>query len=282
MIKRRITPLLITIGLFLAAMVAFVALAAVLTRSISKDKDDAKVRPYIAQIAEKDRKLEEYRKQVEQVIQIRDAYRSSVKDLVRTLYNKDTAMGVGGTSMDVSSATDEVVLLQLGNTVMSMNDDLKMLLEVKDYLDARKQFSDSFPFVWPINKGGVPVISSGFGFREKDEIKKDAKGVRFHEGIDIVGNLNDDIVATADGTVSKVVFGDPVLGNYLMIDHEYGFQTIYGHMNSIAAKKGQAVKRGQKIGKMGRTGIATGVHVHYEVHKDGTPMDPLLLIQTNY
>ena len=96
---------------------------------------------------------------------------------------------------------------------------------------------------------------------------------QMHWGIDISTNTGNPIVATADGIVIKVQT-DKYLGRNVTISHGNGVTTVYGHMNAFACKAGQKVKRGDVIGYVGMTGKAVGPHVHYEVRKDGRPVNP--------
>lgn len=103
---------------------------------------------------------------------------------------------------------------------------------------------------------------------------------QMHWGIDISTNEGNPIVATADGIVIKVQ-KDKYLGNNVTISHGNGITTVYGHMKDMktrVVREGQSVKRGEVIGYVGQTGKAVGPHVHYEVHRDGKPVNPYFFI----
>ncbi|MFC5529565.1 peptidoglycan DD-metalloendopeptidase family protein [Cohnella yongneupensis] len=95
---------------------------------------------------------------------------------------------------------------------------------------------------------------------------------RMHAGIDMVGNSN--IKAADDGVIIFAGYKGE-LGNCIIIDHRNGFQTVYGHMKKLKAKKGQIVEKGESIGVMGSTGHSTGTHLHFEVHRNGKLKNPL-------
>lgn len=106
-----------------------------------------------------------------------------------------------------------------------------------------------------------------------------------HNGVDIVKQKSsiDSIIAHSDGTVillatgkenSKTARGTASYGNYVKIDHGSGYATLYAHLDSVAVKKGQYVKRGDVIGVMGNTGHSFGAHLHFEVRKDNKRIDP--------
>jgi murein DD-endopeptidase MepM/ murein hydrolase activator NlpD len=119
-------------------------------------------------------------------------------------------------------------------------------------------------------------LSSGFGIRlspfsRGNETEDGLLG--YHSGIDISNALDTPIQATADGEVVEAGWMDRY-GNGVRIRHSDELETLYGHMDHLAVKTGQKVRRGDIIGYMGRTGHATGVHLHYEVRRNGRPENP--------
>ncbi|MDK9701266.1 MAG: peptidoglycan DD-metalloendopeptidase family protein [bacterium] len=123
------------------------------------------------------------------------------------------------------------------------------------------------PSIRPISGG---YIGSGYGYRNDPFTGKRKE----HEGLDINAPIGTPIYATAPGVV-KVARYLTAYGNVLVIDHIYGYQTVYAHMNNFAARVGDKVKRGDIIGYVGRTGRASGPHVHYEVRLHTRPIDPM-------
>lgn len=112
-------------------------------------------------------------------------------------------------------------------------------------------------------------ISSGFGLRINPITKK----VEFHLGIDIANKWGTPIWATADGRVIKAGWCG-LMGNCVEIKHNRNYTTYYGHIEKVLVKKGDYVKRGQIIGKMGSTGRSTGPHVHYAIRYNGKLINP--------
>jgi murein DD-endopeptidase MepM/ murein hydrolase activator NlpD len=94
-----------------------------------------------------------------------------------------------------------------------------------------------------------------------------------HKGVDIAASLGTLVWTTADGVISKTGV-DVEYGRFIEIDHQNGFITRYGHLSSILIKRGDKVKRGEAIGKIGNSGRANGYHVHYEVHRYGQRVNP--------
>lgn len=127
------------------------------------------------------------------------------------------------------------------------------------------------PAIFPLKEMEIKYISSYFGYRP-DPIYKIEK---LHTGIDFSAQMGTEAYATGDGVVSDVEKGHWGYGNMVTIDHGYGYKTRYAHLQKAAVRKGQQVKRGQLIGFIGNTGKTTGVHLHYEVLKNDTPINPI-------
>ncbi len=131
------------------------------------------------------------------------------------------------------------------------------------------QFRPSvLPSIWP-TAHPARVISGGFGYRA-DPIAGDR---RFHKGLDIQAPKLAPVVATAEGAVA-FSGTNPTYGNYVMLDHGGGVQTVYAHLHERLVTAGKRVQRGETIGLIGMTGRATAPHVHYEVRVNGIPVDP--------
>lgn len=122
-------------------------------------------------------------------------------------------------------------------------------------------------FGYPV---AVPRITSGYGMRVSP-----ITGRRMmHFGTDFGGYSAAEVLAAADGTVTAIDWS-PVLGFYIEIQHDEEISSLYGHLSQIAVNYGEAVRKADPIGRMGTTGLTTGPHVHFEVHEDGVPVDPL-------
>ncbi len=121
-------------------------------------------------------------------------------------------------------------------------------------------------------------VSSGFGWR-----KHPVKGTReFHKGIDYRGKAGDPIVATADGVVEYAGYHKSSgYGNLVLLDHAFGFRTLYGHLKKVLVKSGQVVRKGQVIALMGNTGLSTGSHLHYEVSFVQRALNPMPFVRWN-
>ena len=141
--------------------------------------------------------------------------------------------------------------------------------ELVEYFEQQKSLLSHTPSLWP-TKGW---ISSRFGYR----ISPFTNEKEFHRGLDICNRMNAPIIAPSDGVVTSVGW-DFGYGKSLVIKHGYGLKTKYAHLNKILVRKGEVVKRGQEIAKVGNSGRSTGPHLHYEVLLDGVPVNPLQYI----
>nr|MDE5833432.1 M23 family metallopeptidase [Desulfovibrio sp.] len=127
----------------------------------------------------------------------------------------------------------------------------------------------STPSVWPVNG----FVSSSFGAR----LSPFGGGGQFHKGLDIAARPGSPIIAPADGTVEKAG-ADGAYGISVDLDHGGGINTKFAHMQRVAVKPGQWVRRGEILGYVGMTGRATGPHLHYEVRLNGVPVNPMRYI----
>lgn len=139
----------------------------------------------------------------------------------------------------------------------------------------RKERLSSIPSIKPVREDKLKRkirYMSGYGWR----IHPIHKVKKFHDGIDFTAPTGTPIQATGDGKVKKI--SKKRRGGYgfsVTIDHGYGYETLYGHMNEIMVKKGDKVTKGQQIGTVGNTGLSTAPHCHYEVIKNGKNVNPI-------
>lgn len=129
----------------------------------------------------------------------------------------------------------------------------------------------SIPAIQPIANKDLRRMASGFGFRTHPIYKTE----HFHTGMDFSANIGTEIYATGDGVVERADDLAQGYGNHVVINHGYGYETLYGHMSKIIAKVGQHVKRGDVIGLVGSSGMSTAPHLHYEVMKNQDKINPI-------
>jgi murein DD-endopeptidase MepM/ murein hydrolase activator NlpD len=185
-------------------------------------------------------------------------------------------VGIGGTNFEYKFA-DQIIDPDVANDLnekMLLIDKLEreVKLEIQSfdglintYL-AKEDSIRHMPALHPVIDG---QITSDFGMRFHPIYKK----FRKHPGVDFAAKPGAPIYAAADGVVKLAKYNGGY-GNCVFIDHLYGFETRYGHMKNILISRGQRVKRGDKIGLVGKSGIATAPHLHFEVHYKGKEVNP--------
>ena len=144
--------------------------------------------------------------------------------------------------------------------------------EVVKLAKSKEKLLASIPAIMPINQKDLAhAVTSGFGWRTHPIYKT----LEFHPGMDFSAEQGTPIYATGDGVVDRADNLTQGYGNHVVINHGFGYQTLYGHMSRIAARAGQKVSRGQLIGYVGSTGLSTAPHIHYEVFKNGERVNPI-------
>lgn len=144
--------------------------------------------------------------------------------------------------------------------------------EVVKLAKSKEQLINSIPAIMPINKKDLShAVTSGFGWRTHPIYKTP----EFHPGMDFTAMQGTPIYATGDGFIERADNTAQGYGNHVVINHGFGYQTLYAHMSRIRCKVGQKVKRGELIGYVGSTGLSTAPHVHYEVIKNGEKTNPI-------
>lgn len=147
----------------------------------------------------------------------------------------------------------------------------KSYSELSTLINGKEKLLAATPAIQPVANKDLNRIASGFGYR----IDPIYKTVKMHAGLDFSAPQGTPIYATADGVVQIAGNIGNGYGNHVVINHGYGYETLYGHMVRVKARRGQRVKRGETIGYVGNTGKSTGPHCHYEVHKNGQKLDPV-------
>ncbi|WP_261302707.1 M23 family metallopeptidase [Paenibacillus andongensis] len=184
---------------------------------------------------------------------------------------------MGGSEVPVTSQEVTSLVSSTKQGLTSLVGDINALLvnlsESEARLEEAERLRSITPTLWPTV---THLITSGFGIRRDPFTLKPT----MHAGIDLDGEINDPVYATAAGKVVEASF-DNEHGNHIIIDHSRGLQTEYMHLNKILVKRGESVTKGQKIGLLGSTGRSTGSHLHYEVHKNGVQIDPFPYLITN-
>lgn len=144
-------------------------------------------------------------------------------------------------------------------------DDVVALAERKEDMLA------SIPAIQPVSNKDLTRLASGYGYR----IHPIFKTRRMHWGMDFTAPTGSEIYATGDGKVVEVTKSRKGYGNHVVIDHGFGYKTLYAHMSEFSVRRGQKIKRGDVLGYVGNTGTSTAPHLHYEVLKNGRKINPV-------
>jgi len=143
--------------------------------------------------------------------------------------------------------------------------------EISELAKNKEKLLKSIPAIMPIRDKDLTRVASSFGMR----IHPFYKVLKMHTGMDFTAPTGTKIFATGDGVVVKTRYAQRGYGNHIVIDHGFGYSTLYAHMSKFAVRVGQRVKRGTVIGYVGNTGTSVAPHLHYEVRKDGKPVNPI-------
>lgn len=147
--------------------------------------------------------------------------------------------------------------------------------DVLELAKGKDKMLQSIPAIQPVANEDLKRIASGYGYR----IHPIYKVRKMHTGMDFTAPIGTPIHATGDGYIAgdneAREVGGSGYGRYVVINHGYGYKTLYAHMSKIDVKPGQQVKRGDIIGYVGNTGSSTGPHLHYEVIKGGEKINPI-------
>jgi murein DD-endopeptidase MepM/ murein hydrolase activator NlpD len=192
---------------------------------------------------------------------------ASFKSIVDTYISKNSSDKKTSRSSDLSYSSSISNLTEIKKTLEDINKSKKNVNKSDSQGKKLSNYAyNALPTYWP-SQGR---LSSRFGSRS-DPFNSDS---RFHEGIDIATNYGQNIRASADGTV---IFSGSYsgYGRAIIISHGNGITTLYGHASKLLARKGQKVKKGSVIARTGSSGRSTGPHLHFEVHVNGTPVNPL-------
>ena len=153
----------------------------------------------------------------------------------------------------------------------------KLFVQSKSYDEVielalnKEALLSSIPAIQPIPNKNLKRMASGFSWR----IHPIYKTRKFHYGMDFTAPTGTVIYATGDGVIKSVKKSRRGYGNHIVMDHGFGYETLYGHMSKFNVRRGQKVKRGDIIGYVGNTGTSTAPHLHYEVWKDGKKINPI-------
>jgi len=271
--------LLRVLGFLSAAMVSAVILVSIAYRyfpsaneKILQQQNDALKENYLV-LDEKARKLATRLRVLEE--RDNDIYRSIFESnpipdsarLIELEQQQEMQLVMGMDRFEL----EESVVTTLVNLEKRMEFQDRSYTQLNEFIRNKEQLLAATPAIQPVSNSDLRRVASGYGYRI-DPIYKTA---RFHAGMDFTAPQGTPIYATANGVAKIAGNKGNGFGNYVVINHGYGYETLYGHMYRVNVKVGERVQRGEVIGYVGSTGKSTGPHCHYEVHKNGQRIDPV-------
>jgi murein DD-endopeptidase MepM/ murein hydrolase activator NlpD len=219
--------------------------------------------------------------------QILNSKLGKVDDMLAVLQNKDDNIyrvifeaepispsireaGSGGVEKYQDIIDEELIQEELVLSTFERIDHLKkkMYIQTKSHDEIlalarnKEQLLDATPAIQPISNKKLTRLSSGYGIRMHPVFKKRM----MHWGVDYSAPSGTPVYATANGVIKIAKRSSGGFGNRVVIDHGFGYKTLYGHLQNFNVRRGQKVKRGEKIGAVGSSGRSTAPHLHYEVH----------------
>ena len=157
----------------------------------------------------------------------------------------------------------DILLTQLRVQSNMMDDMMRSAQEKSEQLQ-------NYPSIQPIENRDLTHTAAGFGMRMHPIYRTK----RFHNGIDFAAPVGTPVWATAAGEVVETLYNS-AQGGKVIIDHKNGYKTVYNSLDRYSVRTGQKINRGEIIGTVGNPGMSTAPHLHYEVHKNGKPVDPV-------
>ncbi|MEO6136211.1 MAG: M23 family metallopeptidase [Ginsengibacter sp.] len=175
----------------------------------------------------------------------------------------------------IAAINDEQLGNELANTLNNIGARIKYQFasynEIEKLITNQGEKLAALPAIQPVSNKDLNRIASGFGMRI-DPVYGTPK---MHKGLDFTAPQGTPIYATGDGLITLAGNDHSGYGNHVIINHGYGYETLYGHMVRVKVRRGDNVKRGEVIGWVGSSGKSTGPHCHYEVHINNRDVDPV-------
>ncbi|WP_185948792.1 M23 family metallopeptidase [Algoriella xinjiangensis] len=189
------------------------------------------------------------------------------RNIYRTIYDMRVSENIDSVNKEIDNYTAEDV----EKLIEKIEIESKSLDEVFRSAGVKDANLSSMPVLKPVADKYVSRLASGYGSRFHPILKVN----KMHKGLDFVASTGTPIYATGDGAVKVSEFNSGY-GNMVVLKHGNGYESLYAHMSRAKVRSGQKVKRGDVIGYVGTTGLSTGAHLHYEIHKNGEPVDPIM------
>ncbi len=235
-----------------------------------KDSLENEKTSYQQQLQQLEQKAQNIQKKIEELEKIKeDIYNKiSSKDAPIMISENDNETAVGGPAISLPETSNEAEYINavLDSLTYTVNNIYSSFDELSNQVDTISDYFEAYPSIFPVDG----KFTSTVGFRTNPFTYSNTE---YHSGLDIKVDMYTDVKATGAGVV-KFAGYQGSYGNLVIIDHDYGLETRYGHNSSLLVKVGDKVKRGDIIAKSGSTGRSTGPHVHYEIRLNNEVKNP--------
>ena len=270
--------LLISIGYFFM----FIFIGAIGYGIISSFHDTPKVKGLKRQISLLKTNYETFNKDLNNVESLLEYLQERDDNIYRTIFEAEPVhksvrdAGFGGSNRYSNlELTDAEIVVQTAKRLDKIRRKIYVQSvsydELIDLATNKEKMVAAIPAIQPISSKDLTRTASGWGYR----IHPIYKIRKFHYGMDFTAPTGTEIYATGDGTIDLVKSSRRGYGNKIVVNHGFGYKTLYAHLSGFNVKVGQKVKRGDVIGYVGNTGLSTAPHLHYEVHLNKKKVNPI-------
>jgi murein DD-endopeptidase MepM/ murein hydrolase activator NlpD len=197
---------------------------------------------------------------------------NNLKDQIVKLDNKrEQVIKIGGIDQNNNNSTKSSINfneMKTDELLTYVQNQEKLIKSFADKNNEDNNIFDSIPVIRPVP---LPYsVSKNYGSSKDPFAGKE----KWHYGIDYIAESGTPVLATATGTVTRIE-NHPVWGKRIYVEHKRGYMTIFAHLGEVLVSQGRQVKRGEVLGTIGVSGLTSGPHVHYEIWKNGKPIDPV-------
>jgi len=263
------------VGSLLIAMLYWIILAAFI--------DSPKEKAMKREIQQLTMQYEMINKEMDNVDKILGHLKETDDNLYRTIFEAEPIPaslregGIGGINRykELEGFDNSRVVVETARRLDGIRK--KLYIQSKSFDDliqmakSKEEMLSCLPAIQPISNKDLTRTASGWGWR----VHPIYKIVKFHYGIDFTAPQGTDIYATGDGVIESIVSSKRGYGNHIIVNHGFGYRTLYAHLDHFNVRVGQKVKRGEVIGFVGSTGASLAPHLHYEVEINGEKVDPI-------
>ncbi len=227
--------------------------------------------------------LEVFNKKFDHINTVLEDIQQRDDNIYRTIFEAEPIpstyrqAGMGGVERytDLEGLSNSEIVIETAKRLDKISKQIyiqsKSFDEVIGLAKRKEEMIACVPAIQPISNKDLKRVASPFGVRMHPFYKV----LKMHTGMDFTAPSGTEIYSTGDGVVSTVVQSARGYGNTVIVDHGFGYKTLYAHLSQILVRSGQKVKRGEVIGLVGNTGMSMAPHLHYEVRKNDEPINPI-------